>query len=199
VPFRGDRHTYEHVERTPWTMMIALIVLAIGASIAGYVGYKAFVGEHWQNFWGPSIKIVAEHKALENAHHSPVWVALLPVIVGILGIALAWHAYMTASRLPERTVQQHRPLYLFLLNKWYFDELYDRLFVRPAFWIGRQFWKQGDGKIIDGFGPDGVAATTIRAARRIAALQTGYVYHYAFAILIGVVVFVTLQLVGVLR
>src|SRR5262249_10915220 len=197
--YRGDPHTYEQIEKTPWTMMVPLIVLAAGATAAGAIAYNFFVGEHWQSFWGPSIKIVGEHKGLEHAHHSPFWVGLLPAIVGLLGIALAWYAYMTSSRLPERIVSQHEPLYRFLVNKWYFDELYDALFVRPAFWIGRLLWRGGDGKVIDGLGPDGVAATTIRTARRVAALQTGYVYHYAFAILVGVVVFVTLKLVGVLR
>ncbi len=199
VPFRGDPHTYEHIEKTPWTMMVPLVVLAAGAVAAGYLGYKSFVGEGWQNFWGSSIRIAAEHKALEQAHQSPIWVALLPAVVGAIGIALAWYAYMTSSRLPERLASQHGPLYKFLLNKWYFDELYDALFVRPAFWIGRLLWRGGDGKVIDGLGPDGVAATTIKAARRVAALQTGYVYHYAFAILVGVVVFVSLELFGVLR
>ena len=199
MPYRGDPHTWEHIGKTPWTMMIPLIVLATGAVVAGYLGYEHFVGEGWQSFWGASIKILPTHTALEHAHHSPLWVALLPVVVGALGIALAWHAYMTSSRLPERVVAANEPLYKFLLNKWYFDELYNAIFIRPAFWIGRQFWKRGDGKIIDGFGPDGVAATTIKAAKRVAAMQTGYVYHYAFAILIGVVVFVTLKLIGVLR
>jgi NADH-quinone oxidoreductase subunit L len=180
-------------------MMVPLIVLAAGAVVAGFIAYKFFVGEHWQSFWGPSIKIVAEHKALEHAHYAPLWVGLLPAVVGVIGIALAWYAYMTSSRLPERMVAQHGPLHTFLVKKWYFDELYDALFVRPAFRLGRLLWKGGDGKVIDGFGPDGVAATTIKAARRVAALQTGYVYHYAFAILVGVVVFVTLKLVGVLR
>jgi NADH-quinone oxidoreductase subunit L len=199
VPFHGDHHAYDHVENTPWTMMVPLIVLAVGAVIAGFLANKLFVGEHWHNFWGDSIRIVPQHKALEHAHHSPLWVGLLPAVVGVLGIALAWYAYMTTSRLPERLVAQHEPLYRFLLNKWYFDELYNALFIRPAFWIGRQLWKKGDGRVIDGLGPDGVAATTIKAARRVAALQTGYVYHYAFAILVGVVVFVTLKLTGVLR
>ncbi len=199
MPFRGDHHTYEHVEKTPWTMMVPLIVLAVGAVFAGFVAHKAFVGDHWQNFWGEAIRIAPQHKALEHAHHSPLWVALLPAVVGVIGIALAWYAYMTTSRLPERLVAQHEPLYRFLLKKWYFDELYNAIFVRPAFWIGRQLWKKGDGKIIDGLGPDGVAATTVKAAKRVAALQTGYVYHYAFAILVGVVVFVTLKLTGVLR
>jgi NADH-quinone oxidoreductase subunit L len=199
MPFRGDHHAYDHVEKTPWTMLVPLIVLALGAVAAGFVANKFFVGEHWQGFWGASIKILPDHKSLEHAHHSPLWVGLLPAVVGVVGIALAWYAYMTSSRLPERLVSQHEPLYRFLLKKWYFDELYNAIFVRPAFWIGRMLWKGGDGKVIDGLGPDGVAATTIKAARRVAALQTGYVYHYAFAILVGVVVFVTLKLVGVLR
>jgi NADH-quinone oxidoreductase subunit L len=197
VPFRGDHHVYDHVEKTPWTMMVPLIVLAVGAVFAGYIGYESFVGEGWHEFWGPAIKIVPAHPSLENAHHGAFWVGLLPGIVGVIGILIAWYAYMTGSRLPERLVAQHEPLYKFLLNKWYFDELYNMIFVRPAFWIGRQLWKRGDGAVIDGFGPDGVAATTIDTAKRIAALQSGYVYHYAFAILIGVVVFVTLKLAGV--
>jgi NADH-quinone oxidoreductase subunit L len=89
--------------------------------------------------------------------------------------------------------------YLFLLNKWYFDELYDRLFVKPAFWFGRNLWKTGDGAIIDGIGPDGIAAATRASARRIAGLQTGFLYHYAFAIVIGVAVLVTLYIYGQLR
>ncbi len=197
--YRGDAHTYEHVHESPWVMLIPLFVLAAGAIAAGFLAYNAFVGEGWQAFWGSSIKILPDHKALEHAHHPPFWVKALPVVVALVGIALAFYGYMTASRLPERLKEQHEPLYKFLLRKWYFDELYDAIFVRPAFWIGRLFWKIGDGRIIDGFGPDGVAASTIAAAKRIASLQTGYVYHYAFAILIGVVVFVTLKLAGVLR
>jgi NADH-quinone oxidoreductase subunit L len=107
--------------------------------------------------------------------------------------------YIRDPAMPGRLAAANPGLYQFLLNKWYFDELYNAVFIRPAVWIGRQLWKKGDGKVIDGLGPDGVAATTIKAAKRVAALQTGYVYHYAFAILIGVVVFVTLKLTGVLR
>jgi NADH-quinone oxidoreductase subunit L len=89
------------------------------------------------------------------------------------------------------TARAFKPLYLFLLNKWYFDELYDRIFVRPTMWLGRVLWKGGDGAIIDGLGPDGIAARTLDAARGASRLQTGYLYHYAFAIVIGVVAFVS--------
>jgi NADH-quinone oxidoreductase subunit L len=101
--------------------------------------------------------------------------------------------------IPKRFVEQFRGIYKFLLNKWYFDELYDRLFVQPALWLGRGFWKSGDEALIDGVGPDGIAAATRLIARRAAALQTGYVYHYAFAMLIGVAAFVTWYLYTVAR
>jgi NADH-quinone oxidoreductase subunit L len=99
--------------------------------------------------------------------------------------------YMAQPGLPATLACRFRPIYLFLLNKWYFDELYDALFVRPAFAIGRGLWKTGDGAVIDGYGPDGIAASTISLAQRISRLQTGYVYHYAFAMLVGVVGLVT--------
>ena len=93
-----------------------------------------------------------------------------------------------ASEAVAQMAEKLRPAYLLSYNKWYFDELYDRLFVRPAFYLGRGLWKSGDGAVIDGVGPDGIAATTLRFARRASALQSGFVYHYAFAMLIGVVV-----------
>src|SRR3546814_1777245 len=103
---------------------------------------------------------------------------------------------MAAPGLPAKAAQALRPLYLFSLNKWYFDELYDRIFVRPAHAIGHGLWKGGDGAIIDGLGPAGVAATTQGASRRTSALQSGYVYHYAFAMLIGVVALITWSLLS---
>ena len=108
------------------------------------------------------------------------------------GFALAYLYYIAASRrCRRRPPAAFRPIYLFLLNKWYFDELYDWLFVRPAFWIGRLLWKGGDGKIIDGLGPDGIANRVLWTTGRIVKLQTGYVYHYAFAMLIGVALIIT--------
>jgi NADH-quinone oxidoreductase subunit L len=98
---------------------------------------------------------------------------------------------MGLPNVPGLLANRMQGLYLFLLNKWYFDELYDRIFVRPAFYLGRGLWKSGDGALIDGVGPDGVAAAVKLIARRAGALQTGYLYHYAFAMLSGVVVLVT--------
>jgi NADH-quinone oxidoreductase subunit L len=99
--------------------------------------------------------------------------------------------YIMRPEWPARVAAHVRPIHVFLEHKWYFDELYDLLFVRSAKWIGHGLWRGGDGYVIDGFGPDGVAATTIDLARRATRLQTGYLYHYAFAMLIGVAVLVT--------
>ena len=121
----------------------------------------------------------------------PGWVKLLPVVVGLAGIALAYVMYMFAPGLPAAVAGRFQAVYRFLLNKWYFDELYDAMFVRPAFVLGRGFWKSGDGTLIDGIGPDGVAGATLNLARRATRLETGYLYHYAFAMLIGILILVS--------
>jgi NADH-quinone oxidoreductase subunit L len=123
-----------------------------------------------------------------------LWVKLLPIVVGVAGIAMAYWFYMFRPELPGRIAERFRGVYLFLYNKWYFDELYDRTLVNPARYLGRQFWREGDGTLIDGLGPDGIAAATRNLAERASRLQTGYVYHYAFAMLIGVAGLVTLYL-----
>ena len=128
---------------------------------------------------------------MENLHHIEEWVATLPTIVALSGIALAYLLYMFLPSVPAKLASSFRGLYLFLLNKWYFDELYDFLFVKPAFKLGRGLWQGGDGALIDGVGPDGVAAATRVIAQKVGKLQSGYLYHYAFAMLAGVAVFVT--------
>ncbi|WP_298728299.1 NADH-quinone oxidoreductase subunit L [uncultured Ferrovibrio sp.] len=188
---RADHHVMEHVHESPWVMLVPLFVLAAGALFAGVAFAPGMIGHHWQEFWGNSIVILPDHKAMEAAHDVPLWVKLGPIVVGLVGIFVAWIAYIRDTGLPARAVKQHQVLYQFLLNKWYFDEIYDFLFVRPAMWLGRLFWKGGDGKIIDGLGPDGFAATVVRLAKRASILQSGYVYHYAFAMLVGVAALVT--------
>ena len=128
---------------------------------------------------------------IEAAHHVPLWVKLLPLAATLGGIALAWRFYIASPATPARFAAANRELYRFLLNKWYFDEIYDLLLVDPAKRLGRALWLGGDGRVIDGFGPDGVAGAVIRLAQRAGRLQSGYVYHYAFAMLIGVAAFVT--------
>jgi NADH-quinone oxidoreductase subunit L len=188
---RADHHAMEHAHESPPVMLWPLYVLAAGALLAGKLGYDFFVGEAREGFWGDAVLVLPNHGSLEAAHHAPLWVGALPFVMAVLGIAAAWVAYIWRPELPVLAAQRLRPLYLFLLNKWYFDELYDALFVRPAMALGSFLWKKGDGRTIDRFGPDGLAFTTIRAAIGAGRLQTGYVYHYAFAMLIGVVMFVT--------
>lgn len=167
-------------------MLVPLYLLAFGAVFAGFFFAGPMVGEHWQHFWGSSILVLESHQALEAAHHVPLWVKLSPLVFGLLGILVAWRMYIQRPESATELARTHDALHQFLLNKWYFDELYDLVLVRPAMWVGRVLWKGGDGRIIDGLGPDGVAASVVMLARRIAALQTGYLYHYAFAMLIGV-------------
>ena len=192
---RADEVTMAHVHESPKVMLIPLAVLAIGAIFAGWLGFDWFVGERTVEFWGNSILVLESHKALENAHHSPLWVKFLPLVVGILGIALAYLMYMFAPGLPHALAAGFQRTHRFLLNKWYFDELYDRIFVKPCFSLGRGFWKAGDGQLIDGVGPDGVAAAVLNIARRAGALQSGFLYHYAFAMLLGVAALVSWFLV----
>jgi NADH-quinone oxidoreductase subunit L len=188
---RCDEKTLAHVHESPRIMIVPLFLLAAGAVFSGALGYQFFVGDGLATFWGDSIQILPTHTALADAHHAPLWVKWLPLVVGAVGISLAYYLYIAHTDLAAALAQKLRPLYLLSYNKWYFDEIYDRLFVRPAFYLGRGLWKAGDGAVIDGVGPDGIAATTLRFARRASALQSGYVYHYAFAMLIGVVLLVT--------
>jgi NADH-quinone oxidoreductase subunit L len=188
---RADEKVMAHVHESPKVMTVPLMVLAAGALFAGILGYPYFVGSQMEAFWGESIFVLPENNVIEAAHHAPTWVVLAPLVVGLIGIALAYLLYMARPDLPGRIVAHARGLYLFLYNKWYFDELYDRIFVRPAQMLGYGLWKGGDGAIIDGFGPDGVASASRGLARRFSRLQTGYVYHYAFAMMVGVVILVS--------
>jgi NADH-quinone oxidoreductase subunit L len=191
---RADETVMAHVHESPKIMLIPLMLLAVGACFAGYIGYEHFVGHNASDFWQSAIYIAPNHTALADAHHVPLWVKLSPLAVGAGGIALATVLYVMAPDWPARIAARFQGLYQFLLNKWYFDELYDALFVRPAFRLGQGLWKTGDGTVIDGIGPDGIATTMRNIARRAGALQSGYLYHYAFAMLIGVVVLITFYL-----
>ena len=188
---RGDDSVMARVHESPKVMLIPMMVLAVGAVFAGLVAYGPMVGHHWDEFWRGSIAILPVHPAVEAAHDVPLWVKLAPLVVGLAGIALAYVLYMFTSGIPAMLATRFRAVYEFLLNKWYFDELYDGVLLRPAFLLGRGLWKGGDGALIDGVGPDGVAATAVRIARGAVRLQSGYIFHYAFAMLIGVLILVT--------
>ena len=182
---RADEKVMSHLHESPPVMLVPLLILALGAVFGGILFNELFVGEE-TTFWGDSILVLPEHIASTAAHYTPLWVKTLPVAAGLVGILIAWYMYIRRPSLPAAVARMHEPAYRFLLNKWYFDELYDLLFVRTSKRLGRALWKGGDGRVIDGLGPDGVSGVVIDLARRATFLQSGYVYHYAFAMLIGV-------------
>lgn len=133
---------------------------------------------------------------LHAAHEAPTWVKVSPFIAMILGLALAWKFYIRSPDLPGRLAAAQRPLYLFLLNKWYFDELYDWIFVRPAKWLGRFLWQKGDGAVIDG-ALNGIAMGIIPFFTKLAGrAQSGYVFTYAFAMVLGIAALLTWTVLG---
>jgi NADH-quinone oxidoreductase subunit L len=180
----------EEVHEAPLVMMVPLALLSIGALFAGMAFFNAFVGEGAHHFWRDSIALAEAHEG-----HPPLWVEFAPLVMTILGFAIAFYYYILHPHLPKLMAAKRGMLYLFFFNKWYFDELYDFLFVRPAFRIGRFLWKKGDGVVIDGLGPDGVSARVLDATRGAVKLQSGYLYHYALAMLLGVVALATWFLV----
>ena len=188
---RASAEVMSHVHESPLVMTLPLFVLAVGAVFSGWLGYELFVGHDMAVFWGDSIFILPEHHAMEHAHHVPTWVKLLPVLLATSGVLLAVLCYAIWTDIPSVAARLFAPIHRFFFNKWYFDELYDAIFVRPAVRIGSFLWLRGDRDTIDGFGPDGMSAMVMRVSAMAARLQSGFVFHYAFAMLIGVVVLVT--------
>jgi NADH-quinone oxidoreductase subunit L len=187
---RGDPETHEHAHESPNVMMVPLYLLAVGSVLAGVVFAGFFVGHHYKEFWGKALLEGPNNHIMHAMHEVPEWVYWAPFLSMLAGAGIAWLYYIRAPWLPEATARMFRPLYLFLLNKWYFDELYDWLFVRPAMAIGRALWRGGDGATIDGI-IDGTASGVGRVTARVVRLQSGYVYHYAFAMLIGLAALIT--------
>lgn len=189
---RASHDVMHHVHESPKIMLLPLLLLAFGAVFAGWIGAHAFgmVDAHGY-FWGDAIKVLKANNTIAAAHHVPSWVGYLPIVVALAGIGLAWVFYIKRTDLPAKIMSGAGPLYRFLLNKWYFDELYDLLFVRTAKLLGKHLWLFWDTKIVDGLGPNGMAWLSDRIGRQNSKLHTGYVYHYAFAILIGVVAIIS--------
>ena len=190
-PTKADPETVAHIHESPPVMLIPLYVLALGAIASGFVFQYWFMGEGQAEFWGKALYRAPENDLLKKMEEVPWLVKDAATIAMVLGFGLAFLFYIRDKTLPVRLATMHQPIYKFLLNKWYFDELYDLIIVRPTFWLGRLFWKQGDGRVIDGIGPDGVAARVGSITTQVVRLQTGYVYHYAFAMLIGIAAFVS--------
>jgi len=192
----GHGHGDHQPHESPVVMLIPLALLAFGAVAAGLVFHHHFIGHDYDAFWKGALFTGKDNHILHAMHEIPHVVGLIPFFMMLGGFVLAWYIYIVAPGTAQRIASANPLLYKFLLNKWYFDELYHLIFVRPAFWLGRLFWKGGDGRIIDGLGPDGVSARVIDVTQRVVRLQTGYVYHYAFAMLIGVAALISWYLVG---
>ena len=190
--YRGDHHTWDHAHESPAVMLIPLYVLGIGAALSGLVAYDWFVGHDWKHFWGTSsIAMKSTEEVLHHAHQVPLWVKLAPLVFALSGIALSYYFYIVRTELPALTVKRFPGLHDLFYNKWYFDELYDAMFVKPSLRIGRAFWKKGDEATINGLGPDNIAARAQDMAGVLSRFQSGYLYHYAFAMLVGVAGLVT--------
>jgi NADH-quinone oxidoreductase subunit L len=226
---RGNKHTHDHAHESPWTMLVPLGVLALGAVFAGMVWYGSFFGKtnYVASFFGVPYAVEEAHdegddhaaedghgeaaphyvfagapgegaihhapdnSVLNDAHEVPNWVKVAPFVAMLIGLGTAWWFYILNPSLPGRLAAAQRPLYQFLLNKWYVDEIYDFVFVKPARWLGRTLWKGGDGAIIDG-GINGLAMGIIPFFTRLAGrAQSGYIFTYAFAMVLGIVILVT--------
>lgn len=217
--YRGDPKVLSHAHESPPLMLVPLGLLSIGAVFAGLIFASSFIGDKAPEFWrspamaetvaaSPAIAghdgaaITHEAASTDKAepaaaheeggeHAVPLWVAWSPFAVTLIGFLVAWYMYITRPGLGARMAARSSLVHPFLYNKWYVDEIYDFVFIRGARKLGDLFWKIGDQRLIDGFGPNGFAAATLAGAKRIIRLQTGYLYHYAFAMLIGLVGFVT--------
>ncbi len=196
---RADHHTYDHAHESPKTMTIPLLILAIGAVFAGGVFANNYgVIDHSLKFWNGALAIPSEeHNIYSMAHHVPEWVKLSPMVVGAVGFVLAFLFYLVAPSLPAKLARTLKPLYNMSFNKWYVDELYEFLFVNPAKKLGKFFATAIDQKTIDTLGPNGFAWVSDKAGIVVRRLQSGYVYHYSFAMLIGLIAMLTYLLVRI--
>jgi NADH-quinone oxidoreductase subunit L len=214
---RADEKVMAHIHESPAIMISPLVILATGAIFAGAFFYNPFVaGEHetapatahgheaeaqdheehasvwnYDAFWGSSLKVLPENNTLQAAHHVPEWVKLLPTVMGVTGILLAWVVYIWRVGIAARIAALAGPLHRLFFRKWYFDEIYDAVFVENAWRIGQVFSLKGDRRIIDGYGPDGVALVSQNTGAAAGRFQSGYLYHYAFVMMLGLVALVS--------
>ena len=183
----ADKHAFDHAKEAPWIMHAPLLVLAAGAVFAGMIG-APMISEGW---FKSAIFLASGHDALKHAHHVSAAVKYAPFGMFLIGLGMAWLLYVKLPTLPAIIASHYRRTYRFLLNAWYFDWLYDKVFVQSAKAIGHGLWRTGDATIIDQYGINAIAAGCVRLAQWLKQFQSGYVYHYAFAMLIGVLVLVS--------
>jgi NADH-quinone oxidoreductase subunit L len=191
-----DRHHYDAAHESPKVMLVPLAILAFGSLVAGWAALSLFTGDGVGAFFRDALKFGPNNHVLEDMESLSMLVKLTPTVMMIIGFLVAYQFYIRRPDIPVALARDQPVLYRFLLNKWYFDEIYDFLLVRPIMWLGRLFWKGGDGFVIDGFGPDGVSSRVLDVTRNVVRLQTGYLYHYAFAMLIGVAALITWFMFG---
>ena len=172
---------------SPLTMLVPLFLLGIGALFAGFLFKETFIGNHSNDFWQTSIFFINEIKH----DHIPLWLLLITPILVVIAIPLSFYYYISNTKILEEIKNNTLPLYNFLLNKWYIDELYDSLFIKPTKKIGSFFWKKGDIGTIDRFGPDGISKLIKIISNKTGRLQTGFIYDYAFVMLIGLSILLT--------
>jgi len=182
--------SFDKVHESGLVMIIPLIVLAIGAIFSGYVFHEIFIGENTK-FWGKAIFFLKQ-----TAHgHPPLWLLILIPTLVISAIPLSFILFLKRKDIVENFINSQKPLYNFLVKKWYFDELYDFIFVRPFRSIGNFLWQRGDVKTIDAYGPDGIARVVKNLSDRASSMQSGYLYHYATILLIGLIIIVTFLII----
>jgi NADH-quinone oxidoreductase subunit L len=183
---RASHEVLHHAHESPKVMLLPLLLLVAGAIASGFIGYKLFgMVDASGVFWNGAVMTGGEHGILAKAHHVPEWVKLLPLVVAVAGLVLSYVFYVMRPTLPVAFARKLKGLYRFLLNKWFIDELYDALFVKPSLVLGRIFWKRGDEGTINRFGADGVAFASLRGGKGLSVLQSGFLYDYAFVMVLG--------------
>ncbi|WP_318240614.1 NADH-quinone oxidoreductase subunit L [Brevundimonas guildfordensis] len=191
VHAHDDHHHHGPLKphESPWVMVLPLLLLSVGAMFAGWIFAPHFIGHHEGEFWRGAIFVAQANHVLHESHNVPTWVKWAPLIVTLLGTAVAFWIYVLKEGVAKQWAERKGPLWTFLYNKWFFDELYDAVFVKGAKAIGDFFWKIGDVKIIDGLGPNGAAWASLKSGGWLSRFQSGFVYFYAFVMLIGVAAF----------
>ncbi len=185
---RASKEVMDHIHESPVVMLAPLMILAAGALFAGYAFYESFVGHH--PIWHGTIKVLEGNDTVAAAHHVPYWVKKLPIVMGTLGLLLGALLYLKATSYPAKFTKWFKPIHTLFFKKWYFDELYHTTLVAPSIALGRVFWR-GDKKFVDGFGPDGVAKTSLGFNGLLSRFQTGYIYQYAFIMILGLIGLIT--------
>jgi NADH-quinone oxidoreductase subunit L len=192
-PLADDEHAHDDhhhgplkPHESPWVMLVPLLLLAVGAVAAGMAFAPQFIGHHEAEFWRGAVFTGPDNHVLHDSHSVPTWVKWSPLVLTLIGSFAAFRLYVLKEGMARRMAERGGVVHAFLYNKWYFDEVYDFIFVRGAKALGDLFWKIGDVKIIDGLGPNGAAWASLKSAARLAKVQSGYVYHYAFVMLLGV-------------